>query len=104
MDSPTFSGETRSSSSFYCQNCQAWLIPQANPYTLANMQRAFDILSEQGLPDFPSGKKLSATHWALQVNPADLSQQRSQQLAKATRTFQIICPIISIGSINSHII
>lgn len=56
----------------------AWMVPQADPYTLENFQRAYDklatgrstqTLSKSIIADFIPAKKLAPTHYALKIYP-----------------------------------
>ena len=68
----------------YNEVVDAWMIPQPDPYTLENFQRAYDKLaavkSTQKLTkaqavEFSSAKRLEPTHYALKIYPRNEEEQ-----------------------------
>lgn len=68
----------------YNEVVDAWMIPQPDPYTLENFQKAYDNLaagkSAQTLTkaqagEFSVGKRLAPTHYALKIYPRDEAEQ-----------------------------
>ncbi len=62
----------------------AWMVPQADPYTLENFQRAYDNLalgkstqklSKAQAAEFTPAKKLAPTHYALKIYPKNEEEQ-----------------------------
>lgn len=83
-DAPTQTMHTRSlEGAVYHEVTDSWMIPQKNPYTLANVQRAYDrlssgqsaqMLSRTQASAFPD-KQLKATHYALKIYPRTEAEQ-----------------------------
>ncbi len=68
----------------YNEVVDAWMIPQADPYTLANFQAAYDklaagksvqTLSKAQSAEFAPAKKLAPTHYALKIYPRNEEEQ-----------------------------
>ena len=68
----------------YNEVVDAWMIPQADPYTLANFQAAYDklaagrstqTLSKSLAADFTPAKRLAPTHYALKIYPRNEEEQ-----------------------------
>lgn len=68
----------------YHEGADAWMAPQADPYTLKNFQKAYDNLSSgksvQQLTraetdEFNGSKQLQATHFALRIFPKNEDEQ-----------------------------
>ncbi len=58
----------------YNEVVDAWMIPQADPYTLANFQAAYDKLAAEK-KEFAPAKKLKPTHYALKIYPKTEEEQ-----------------------------
>ena len=68
----------------YNEVVDAWMIPQADPYTLENFQNAYDklaagkaaqTLSRAQAAEFAAAKKLAPTHYALKIYPHNEEEQ-----------------------------
>ncbi len=68
----------------YNEIVDAWMIPQKDPYTLENFQKAYDnlatkkssqTLSKSQATEFVAGKKLKPTHYALKIYPHTEEEQ-----------------------------
>ncbi|MDR2913052.1 MAG: hypothetical protein LBV38_07200 [Alistipes sp.] len=95
LENPSMGGEnpqelttevrTRSlTGAVYNEIVDAWMVPQPDPYTLENFQKAYDRLSTrksaqtlnaQQMSEFASPKKLAPTHYALKIYPRDEAEQ-----------------------------
>ncbi len=68
----------------YNEVVDAWMVPQPDPYTLANFQAAYDklaagkstqTLSKAQAAEFTPAKKLAPTHYALKIYPKTEEEQ-----------------------------
>lgn len=68
----------------YNETLDTWMTPQADPYSLANFQKAYDVLSnpksQRNLPkecavEFSTSRRLSPTHYALKIYPRNEAEQ-----------------------------
>lgn len=68
----------------YNEALDTWMTPQADPYSLANFQKAYDVLSnpksQRNLPkecavEFSTSRRLSPTHYALKIYPRNEAEQ-----------------------------
>ncbi len=87
QDAPVAMSEMRTRAldgAVYNEVVDAWMIPQADPYTLANFQAAYDnlaagksaqTLSKAQAAEFAAAKKLAPTHYALKIYPHDEEEQ-----------------------------
>ncbi len=73
----------------YNEVVDAWMVPQADPYTLANFQAAYDklaagtsvqTLSKAQAAEFTPAKKLKPTHYALKIYPKTEEEQRRVEM------------------------
>ncbi len=68
----------------YNEVVDAWMVPQADPYTLENFPKAYDklaaqkstqTLSKAQAAEFAASKKLAPTHYALKIYPKTEAEQ-----------------------------
>lgn len=68
----------------YHEATDSWIVPQKDPYTLANFQAAYDNLAAQKsvqslavaqVKEFASARRLEATHYALKIFPRNEQEQ-----------------------------
>ncbi len=73
------------------EGVQSWMIPQKDPYTLANFQEAYDnlalgkstqVLTRAQAGEFSGARKLKATHYTLKVFPKTEDEQEAYERDK----------------------
>lgn len=73
----------------YHPRLETWIVPQKDPYTLANFQKAYDNLSSGNTSqtltraqtdEFSSSQTLQATHYALKIYPKNEEEQWQVEL------------------------
>ena len=81
----TVEPKTRSlENAVFNEGAQAWMVPQKDPYTLENFQRAYDNLlsgnttqplTRSEVASFANAEPLQATHYCLKIYPKDEHEQ-----------------------------
>jgi hypothetical protein len=96
---PNSRGRTRSlEGAIYNEVIDAWMIPQKDPYSLANFQQAYDrlmlgkstqTLTRAQVDKFTSAQQLKPTHYALKIYPKTEEEQWRIEMMKDVQVAHI---------------